>query len=99
MFLAIFPLQLAIFPGEEVPLHIFEPRYKQLIVECRDEGITFGIPTHVNGRIARYGTEVRLKKILKTGGKRGLPATGAPAHREGRMSNALFPDVTSRSTP
>ncbi len=66
MFLAIFPLQLAIFPGEEVPLHIFEPRYKQLIAECRDEGITFGIPTHLNGRIARYGTEVRLKRILKT---------------------------------
>jgi len=64
MFLAIFPLQLALFPGEEAPLHIFEPRYRQLIAECRDEGITFGIPSYVEGSISRYGTEVELVQIL-----------------------------------
>lgn len=66
MFLAIFPLQLAIFPGEQVPLHIFEPRYKQLIAECRDQGITFGIPTYVEGNLSTYGTEVELVRILET---------------------------------
>lgn len=66
MFLALFPLQLAIFPGEEIPLHIFEPRYRQLIGECRDEGTTFGIPPYVDGRYSRYGTEVELARVLRT---------------------------------
>lgn len=66
MFLAIFPLQLALFPGEEIPLHIFEPRYKQLVSECRDEGIHFGIPTYVDGNVSTFGTEVELVRILET---------------------------------
>ena len=66
MFLALFPLQLALFPGEHVPLHIFEPRYKQLISECRDEGMTFGIPAFVAGNLSVYGTEVELAQILET---------------------------------
>ena len=32
-FIPIFPLRIVVFPGEEVNLHIFEPRYKQLIKE------------------------------------------------------------------
>lgn len=66
MFLALFPLQLVIFPGQELPLHIFEPRYKQLIVECRDEGIAFGIPTYLNNSLSKFGTEVELSKVIKT---------------------------------
>lgn len=64
--LAIFPLQLALFPGEAIPLHIFEPRYRQLIADCRDEGIHFGIPTYLGGNLARYSTEVELVEIVKT---------------------------------
>jgi len=66
MLIAIFPLQLALFPGEAIPLHIFEPRYRQLIAECRDEGIHFGIPTVAQGNLSAYGAEVELFKILKT---------------------------------
>lgn len=66
MFLALFPLQLVLFPGEELPLHIFEPRYKQLIAECRDEGITFGIPALDAGNLSRIGTEVELVRVLET---------------------------------
>lgn len=66
MLLALFPLQLALFPGQELPLHIFEPRYKQLIVECRDEGITFGIPPVGDDGLSRVGTEVSLVRILET---------------------------------
>lgn len=39
MKLPFFPLQSIFFPGETVPLHIFEDRYKQLIKDCRDEAI------------------------------------------------------------
>ena len=65
MFLALFPLQLALFPGEQIPLHIFEPRYKQLINECVHEDIRFGIPAYVNGNISLFGTEVGLVEVTK----------------------------------
>ncbi len=65
-FLPLFPLQLVVFPGEKLKLHIFEPRYKQLIAECRDHGLTFGIPAHIDGAVAEYGTEMRLQTIFET---------------------------------
>ena len=33
-FIPIFPLSVVVYPGEELNLHIFEPRYKQLVNEC-----------------------------------------------------------------
>ncbi len=61
--LPLFPLQLVAFPGETLKLHIFEPRYLQLIGECRDEGIAFGIPPYADG-VMEYGTEVVLHTIV-----------------------------------
>ncbi|WP_297690870.1 LON peptidase substrate-binding domain-containing protein [uncultured Eudoraea sp.] len=65
MKLPFFPLQSVFFPGEKVPLHIFEDRYKQLINDCRKEAITFGIPVYINDSIA-YGTEVQLMEVVNT---------------------------------
>ncbi len=41
--LPLFPLQIVVFPDEEVPLHIFEPRYRQLVRDMTDVGEAFGI--------------------------------------------------------
>ena len=41
--LPLFPLQIVVFPGETVPLHIFEPRYRQLVKDTLDSGEPFGI--------------------------------------------------------
>jgi Lon protease-like protein len=38
-FIPIFPLSIVVFPGENLNLHIFEPRYRQLIRECSDSGL------------------------------------------------------------
>ena len=65
MFLPVFPLQLVVFPREKLKLHIFEPRYKQLIEECREHEITFGIPPFVEDALATFGTEVSLVSVLK----------------------------------
>lgn len=65
-FLPIFPLSLVAYPGEELNLHIFEPRYKQLITECAGENKTFGIPVVNKKEILEYGTEMQLKEIVKT---------------------------------
>ena len=63
MFLAMFPLRMVLFPGEQTPLHIYEPRYKQLIRECDNEGSNFGIPLLKGGRVQSHGTEVQLLDI------------------------------------
>src|SRR5215218_9144934 len=41
--LGLFPLPLVLVPTERVPLHIFEPRYLELVQECIDRGVEFGI--------------------------------------------------------
>jgi Lon protease-like protein len=63
--LSMFPLKLVVFPGEHLNLHIFEPRYKQLVMECETQGCTFGIPAFINNQVVSIGTEMRLLKIEK----------------------------------
>lgn len=62
--LPFFPLGLVVFPGEPLNLHIFEPRYKQLINDCEASGISFGIPPYIDDSIKNFGTEVKLKSIV-----------------------------------
>lgn len=63
--LALFPLQSVVFPGEHLPLHIFEERYKQLIHDCETTGITFGIPIYIDNRLD-YGTEMELLEVVRS---------------------------------
>jgi len=65
-FIPIFPLGIVVYPGESLNLHIFEPRYKQLITECYKEKKTFGIPVIINERLQDYGTSVQIKEIVST---------------------------------
>lgn len=65
MKLPLFPLQTVFFPGETVPLHIFEERYKQLVNDCREEAITFGIPVYIDNTV-NFGTEVQLVEVVNT---------------------------------
>lgn len=62
-FIPIFPLGLVVFPGEQLNLHIFEPRYKQLIQECKAADKPFGIPAVINNAMPEMGTLVRVKEI------------------------------------
>ena len=65
-FIPIFPLGIVVFPGEKLHLHIFEPRYKQLITECKESGKPFGIPTVISNKMNEMGTLVELKDIVQT---------------------------------
>ena len=82
MRLPFFPLRSVFFPGETVPLHIFEERYKQLIHDCRAEASTFGIPVYYNKQIA-FGTEVQLVEIVTTykGGEMDIVCVGRQVFR------------------
>ena len=64
--LALFPLNLVVYPGEKLNLHIFEPRYRQLVHDCLAEGITFGIPPFVQNAVSPIGTEMQLVAVEKT---------------------------------
>jgi Lon protease-like protein len=64
-FIPIFPLSIVVYPGESLNLHIFEPRYKQLITECHAENKSFGIPTVINNKLNDIGTLVKITEIVQ----------------------------------
>jgi Lon protease-like protein len=64
-FVPIFPLGIVVYPGEDLNLHIFEPRYKQLINECFAEAKPFGIPTVLKDGLGERGTLVEVKEIVE----------------------------------
>lgn len=64
-FIPIFPLGIVVYPGEELNLHIFEPRYKQLITECNEQKKPFGIPTVINNALQDFGSLVEITEISR----------------------------------
>lgn len=62
-FIPIFPLGIVVYPGESLNLHIFEPRYKQLIKECIREKKRFGIPVVVNNHLNEIGELVEINEL------------------------------------
>lgn len=64
-FVPIFPLNIVVYPGEQLNLHIFEDRYKQLIHECYAEAKPFGIPTVLSKGMADMGTLVEIIEIAE----------------------------------
>ncbi|MEO8583365.1 MAG: LON peptidase substrate-binding domain-containing protein [Flavitalea sp.] len=64
-FIAIFPLGVVIYPGEKLHLHIFEPRYKQLVKECHELKKPFGVPVVLKQKLQEMGTLVSITEIVK----------------------------------
>lgn len=64
-FINIFPLSIVVYPGEELNLHIFEPRYKQLINDCNENKKPFGIPAVIGDTIGELGTLVEIVEITQ----------------------------------
>lgn len=64
-FVPFFPLNVLLLPNEEMVLHIFEPRYIELINDCIKLKAKFGIPYVLKNRITDYGCEVEVIEVLK----------------------------------
>lgn len=64
--LPLFPLGMVVYPGEKVNLHIFEPRYKQLIHDIQLTDKVFGIPPFIDQEVMLMGTSLELASIEKT---------------------------------
>ena len=96
MRLPLFPLKYIFFPGETVPLHIFEDRYKELILDCRREAITFGIPVYIYNQIA-FGTEVQLVDVVNMyeGGEMDVVCVGRQVFKvqsfQNEMEGKIYP--------
>src|SRR3954447_19421843 len=61
----LFPLGLVLLPGEVVPLHIFEERYKLMIDECIDSGTEFGIVWMADDGLKEVGCTARITQLLE----------------------------------
>ncbi len=64
-FIPIFPLGIVVYPGEHLNLHIFEPRYSQLIKDSFENKKPFGIPAVINNKLSEMGTLVQVAEISK----------------------------------
>lgn len=61
----MFPLSIFPLPGELVPLHIFEPRYRQLLLEAETKDIGFGIYFNHPLNDHKFGSWVKLESVIK----------------------------------
>jgi len=64
--LGLFPLGIVLLPTEQVPLHVFEPRYKELVGECLAEGRDLGIVLADDDGLRAVGTRAAVTEVLHT---------------------------------
>ncbi len=63
--LPIFPLELVLLPGVPLPLHIFEPRYKEMIAECLEQKKPFGVVRASSDGVADIGCTAEIMSVTK----------------------------------
>ena len=62
----LFPLGVVLMPGQSLPLHIFEERYKLMINQCLDENKEFGVVFYDGGQLYSVGCTAGIEKVLKS---------------------------------
>jgi Lon protease-like protein len=62
--IGLFPLNLVLVPGEQAPLHIFEPRYRELIGECLDSGDEFGLVLEDDDGMRDVGVRCAVVEVI-----------------------------------
>jgi Lon protease-like protein len=90
----LFPLGIVLLPGEAVPLHIFEERYKVMIGECLDEEREFGIVWLAEDELKQVGCSARITRVLERfdDGRLNILVEGtAPFRLERRIGDLAYP--------
>jgi Lon protease-like protein len=90
----LFPLGLVLLPGEAVPLHIFEERYKLMIGECLDEEREFGIIWLADDALKEVGCAARITRVLERfdDGRLNIVVEGTtPFRLERRIGDLAYP--------
>jgi Lon protease-like protein len=63
--LPLFPLNVVLLPGADLPLHIFEPRYRQMVRECLDSKSPFGMLLALPNGVAGIGCTAEILEVTK----------------------------------
>ncbi len=63
--LPLFPLDVVLFPGAPLPLHIFEPRYKEMMTECLEQKKPFGMVRAKENAVAEVGCSAVILNVMK----------------------------------
>jgi ATP-dependent Lon protease len=81
--IGLFPLGLVLLPTEQVPLHIFEPRYRELIGESLEEGTPFGVVYADEGGLRQIGTLATVFEVTErfTDGRLNILVEGGERFR------------------
>jgi Lon protease-like protein len=90
----LFPLGLVLLPGEVVPLHIFEDRYRLMIGECLDEEREFGILWLADDELKEVGCAARVTRVLERfdDGRLNILVEGTtPFRMERRIGDMAYP--------
>jgi Lon protease-like protein len=90
----LFPLGLVLLPGEVVPLHIFEERYKVMIGECLDEEREFGIVWVADDGLKETGCSARVTQLIERAedGRMNILVQGTtPFRLERRIEDLPYP--------
>ena len=82
--IGIFPLGIVLLPTERVPLHIFEPRYRELIEECLEDDGEFGLVYADEEGVREIGTLARVSAVHPTSGFR--PCVDRSSGSKGRST-------------
>ncbi len=96
MEMPLFPLNVVLFPGMVLPLHIFEPRYREMIARCVEEDICFGVVSIQDGdevggaaKPHSIGTAARITKVNRLpDGAMNITAVGTHRFRIVELDNS-----------
>src|SRR5690348_10834460 len=61
----LFPLNVVLLPGASLPLHIFEPRYKEMVKACLEEKTEFGMLLALPKGVAKVGCTAEILEVVK----------------------------------
>jgi Lon protease-like protein len=86
--IGLFPLGIVLLPTERIPLHIFEPRYQELIGECLEEGSDFGLLYADDDGVREVGTRARVMEVIERldDGRLNILVEGGERFRVGRLT-------------
>lgn len=86
----LFPLNVVLLPGAILPLHIFEPRYRQMVRHCIDEKSDFGVLLALPRGIVRVGCTARVTEVVKrySDGRMDIVTVGRSPFRITQLVNS-----------
>lgn len=65
LLIPLFPLEVVLYPGQPLPLHIFEDRYKEMIGACLEAKTEFGVVLHKDNAIGNVGCTASITNVVK----------------------------------